>query len=71
MSNSSDKVLDGCQGTYVFTFVVAGNTIGSRLQTTVYIVLSSTYLLYNLFAVPHYMLQGVPLKSYIMSIFLK
>lgn len=69
MSNSSDKVLDGCQGTCVFTFIEAGNTIGSRLQTTVYIVLSSTYLLYNQFAVPHYVLHGVPLKLYIISIF--
>lgn len=62
MSNSSDKVFDGCQRTCVFTFIVAGNTIGSRLQTTVYIVLSSTYLLYNQFAVSHYVLHRVLLK---------
>lgn len=71
MSNSSDKVFDGCQRTCVFTFIVAGNTIGSRLQTTVYIVLSSTYLLYNQFAVSHYVLHRVPLKlNPVMGIFL-
>lgn len=61
MSNSSGRVLDGCQGTCVFTFAVAGNTVGSSLQTTAYIVLSSTYYITNL-QCPIMCYMGVPLK---------
>jgi len=49
MSNSSDKVLDGCQGTCVFTFIVAGNTIGQGCKPLfVLFFLLLTYYITNL-----------------------